>query len=383
MTRLIAYVASAMKSDPNYRICARCVMDTTDPDISFNAEGICSHCSRYDETVHAWNLPKLVSENKLQQTLDQIKAEGQTRDFDCLIGMSGGVDSSYIAWLAWKNGLRPLCVHLDNGWNSELAVANIHRIVKTARFDLFTHVIDWEEFRDIQRSFFKADVIDLELPTDHAIFGVILQLAKKHDIKYILSGANISTEAVMPKAWVHRKQDLANIRSIQKKFGARRLRTFPQVSTVSHVWGMFVQGYKVLKPLNMMDYRKQDAKAQLIKDFGWRDYGGKHYESVFTKFYQAYILPTKFHVDKRRAHLSTLILSGQMSREEALKELSVPLYSDAEFSADREYVCKKLGFSEEDFTDYLRRPQKSHLEYGSDQFVYNLMATGREIFKIK
>lgn len=364
------------------QVCTRCVMDSTDPDIKFDAAGVCSHCHGYDEVVRNWNLPKLLAENTLQKTIEQIKIDGAGRDFDCLIGMSGGVDSSYIAWLAWKNGLRPLCVHLDNGWNSELAVANIHRIVKTARFDLFTHVIDWEEFRDLQRSFFKADVIDLELPTDHAIFGVILQLAKKHNIPYILSGANISTEAVMPKAWVHRKQDLMNIRSIQAMYGTRPLRTFPQVSTVKHVYGMFVQGYRNLKPLNMMNYRKQDAKAQLMKDFGWRDYGGKHYESVFTKFFQAHILPTKFHVDKRKAHLSTLILSEQMTRDEALAELAKPPYGEMDLAADREYVCKKLGFTPAEFSEYLQRPQKDHLMYGSDQFIYDLMNRARKILGV-
>jgi N-acetyl sugar amidotransferase len=349
-------------------------MDTTDPNITFDAKGVCNHCHSYEKLKAEWNLPFHLENRTLEKTFAEIKKNGQGKDFDCLMGLSGGVDSSYIAWLAHQHGLRPLCVHLDNGWNSELATANIHRIVSKLKFELYTHVIDWEEFKDLQRSFFKANVVDIELLSDHAIFGVILKLAKEHNLKTILSGANHSTEAIMPKAWVHRKQDLHNIRDIQKKFGTRPIKSFPQVSTFRHVLNMYGLGYKVIKPLNWIDYNKAQAKEVLKNELGWRDYGGKHYESVFTKFYQAYILPTKFGIDKRKAHFSTLINSGQMTRDEALTELAKPLYPSAqELESDFDYVCKKLGFTRREMEDYLKSPARSHYDFASDQKIFDFL----------
>jgi N-acetyl sugar amidotransferase len=358
------------------------VMDETDPKITFNENGVCNHCLSYEELEKKWNLKNLIDHHELEKTFKKIKADGLGKDFDCVMGLSGGVDSSYVALLAKQAGLRPLCVHLDNGWNSELAVANIHSIVDKLGFTLYTHVIDWEEFQDLQRSFFKANVVDIELLTDHAIFGVILQLAKKYNVKYILSGANNSTEAVMPKAWVHRKQDLTNILDIHSQFGERKINSFPKVSTLAHVWAMYVQGYKVIKPLNMIDYKKSEVKAKLQSDLGWRDYGGKHYESLFTKFYQAHILPHKFKIDKRKAHLSSLICSRQMSRDEALRELEQPLYNDEQLGLDCEYVCKKLGFSKQEFEHYMVAPPRSHYDYKSDQWVYDLMLKLKNLVRI-
>ncbi|MFN8943348.1 MAG: N-acetyl sugar amidotransferase, partial [Pseudobdellovibrionaceae bacterium] len=345
-------------------ICVQCVMDTTDSQITFNEKGVCSHCQSYEAMVPAWNLSSHLEQKSLEKLFDRIKKSGVGKEYDCLIGLSGGVDSSYLAYLVYKAGLRPLCIHLDNGWNSELAVRNIHNIVKKCNFDLHTHVLDWEEFRDLQVAFFKSNVIDLEMLSDHAIFGITVQLAKKYKIKNVLSGANISTEFVMPKSWVHRKQDLKNIVSIHQKLGEVPLKTFPQVSTLNHVMMTEVWGYQTHKPLNLIDYNKQQAKQTVIDEFGWRDYGGKHYESQFTKYYQAHILPKKFNVDKRKAHLSTLILSQQMTRAEALAELEKPLYLEADLKSDTEYVCKKLGFSLEWMEAYLKTPGVSHLSYG-------------------
>lgn len=353
-------------------------MDTSDPKITFNAEGVCNHCHAYDWTRASWPLDQYLKENKLTNVFEEIKKKQKNKKYDCIIGLSGGVDSSYIALLAKEHGLRPLCIHLDNGWNSELATHNIHSIVEKLGFDLFTHVIDWEEFRELQRSFFKAGVIDIELLTDHAIFGVIIELAQKYGIKYILSGANIATESIMPKAWVHRKQDLVNIRDIFSKFGQGKLKTFPQVSTLKHVFLMYGLGYKVIKPLNYINFNKAEAKRALIEKLDWRDYGGKHYESVFTKFYQAHILPTKFHVDKRRAHLSSLINSGQITREQALKELEKPLYDPKELKEDMEFVLKKLNFTQEEFNKYISTPPVSHLAYKSDQKIYDFMRTAQD-----
>lgn len=349
-------------------------MDNTDQFISFDQQGRCNHCKDYDQMNLTWNLDELVRNNSIEKLFEKIKSNGKNQQYDCLIGLSGGVDSSYIALLAKQYGLRPLCVHLDNGWNSELAVSNIHSIVQKCGFDLYTHVIDWEEFKDLQRSFFKAHVVDIEVLSDHAIFGVIMQLAKKYKIKSILSGANISTEYIMPRSWVHRKQDLTNIKDIQKKHGTLKIKSFPQVSTLNHVISMYLLGYKVYKPLNYIHYNKDNVKSVLAEKLDWRDYGGKHHESIFTKFYQAHILPIKFNIDKRKAHQSTLICSGQISREKALDELKKPLYNPAQLPQDLEFVCKKLEFTPSEMEAYLKSPPVSHFAYKSDQWVYDILS---------
>ncbi|MES2528815.1 MAG: N-acetyl sugar amidotransferase [Bdellovibrionota bacterium] len=363
------------------QICTRCVMDTTDPKITFDDQGVCNHCHDYDNILKNWPLKQYIQNDELGKLFATIKEKQKGEKYDCIIGLSGGVDSSYIAWMASQYNLRPLCVHLDNGWNSELATFNIHSIVEKLGFDLVTHVIDWEEFRELQRAFFKAGVIDIELLSDHAIFGVIIELARKHNIKYILSGANIATEAVMPKAWVHRKQDLANIKDIFKKFGEGKLKTFPQVSTMKHGILMYGLGYKVVKPLNLIDYHKDEAKKLLQEKLDWRDYGGKHYESIFTKFYQAHILPVKFNVDKRKAHLSTLINSGQISRDAALQELKKPLYDPKELKEDTEFVLKKLHLSSDWFEKYLHEKPISHYEYKTDQWLFDILSKLRDRFR--
>lgn len=368
----------------NYQICIKCVMDTTDKNITFNEKGVCSHCRSYESLIETtWDVERHVMNNDLEKLFEHIKKSKGNSKYDCIIGLSGGVDSSYIAFLAKKYKLTPLCVHLDNGWNSELATNNIHNIIDICNFDLHTHVINWSEFRELQKAFFKANVIDLELLSDHAISGVIMKLAKKYNIKHILSGANYSTEYIMPKSWVHRKLDLTNIKSINMAFGTQKLKTFPMVSTLKHVINMYLLGYKVHKPLNLFNYNKSEAKTTLIKEFEWKDYGGKHYESIFTKFYQAHILPKKFNVDKRRAHLSSLIVSGQMTREEAIKELSLPLYDEAELLQDEEFVLKKLNFTKNWFDTYLKESEIPHLSYKSDQKIYNLLENVQQFFKIK
>lgn len=358
----------------DYQLCTRCVMDTTDSRISFDENGVCNHCKSYDDLVCTkWNINQYISNNSLYQLFDKIKKSQKNKKYDCLIGLSGGVDSSYIALLAKRHNLRPLCIHLDNGWNSELATYNIHGIVEKCGFDLYTHVIDWVEFRELQKAFFKADVIDLEILTDHAIFGVIIQEAKRHGIKYILSGANYSSEFVMPKTWVHRKQDLDNIKAINEKFGTKKIKTFPQVSTLKHIFIMYGLGFKVQKPLNYIEFNKEKAKIELREEFGWRDYGGKHYESIFTRLYQAHILPKKFGVDKRRPHLSSLILSKQISRDAAIEELEKPLYDEKELEEDVEYLLKKLEFSRDWFHEYLKRPGRSHYDFKTDQKLYDFL----------
>ena len=361
-----------------YRICTRCIMDTSDPEIVFDEQGVCNHCHAYEEKASQKVYTGEEGSRRLREVVDRIRHDGRGKEYDSIIGLSGGVDSSYLAYQAKLLGLRPLAVHFDNGWNSELSVKNIENIVKKLGFDLFTYVIDWEEFRDLQVSFFKASVIDIELLTDNAIFASIYKIARERGIGYMLDGQNVVTEAVMPKSWVHLKSDLKNIKAIQKRFGTKKIRSFP---TIGPWRQLFYQFAGVLKPvylLNYMPYNKADAMALLERELGWKYYGGKHYESIFTKFYQAYVLPQKFHVDKRRPHLSNLICSGQMKRDEALDAMREELYPAAELKNDREYVLKKLGFTEEQFDAIMKLPPRSHLDYSSSAPRYELV--GR-IFK--
>jgi len=278
------------------------------------------------------------------------------------------VDSSYLVYLAWKHKLKPLVVHFDNGWNSETAVRNIERMIVKTGFDYQCLVIDWEEFRDLQRSFFRAGVIDIELLTDHAIMATTLRLARKHNIPCVLSGTNHATEYGMPKGWNWFKQDLRNIRDIHRKFGEKKLSTFPRMSLWETLWRLrVIRKPKFLEPLNMMAYRKDEAIRTLEQEFGWQYYGGKHFESVFTKFYQAYVLPKKFGVDKRKVHLSALIRNGEITRDLALAELAKPHYPPEDFERDRDYVLKKLGFSLEEFDKIMAASPIPHDHYASDR----------------
>ncbi len=350
-------------TEPNLQICTRCVMDSTDPDIQFDADGICNHCKHYDSVRPFFGDKKA----ELQTLVDKISAAGKNNDYDCVIGLSGGVDSTYVAYRAVKMGLRPLAVHLDNGWNSEIAVRNIENIVKKLDIDLHTHVIDWEEFRDLQLSFFKASVVDIEMLTDHAIGAVILDVATSKKIKWMISGTNLATEAILPRSWYHSKSDLKNILAIHKKFGTRKLKTFPMASGFKRKYFYTkIKKIQELRFLNYIHYDKAEAMETIKKELAWQDYGSKHGESVFTKFYQNYILPRKFNLDKRKAHLSCLICSGQISRAEALLRLEQPLYAPMDLKRDSIFAMKKLGFSESEFEAYLNAPPQSHFDYASE-----------------
>lgn len=347
-----------------YQICTRCVMDTSDPEIEFNSDGICNHCRRHDAKVAAAPFAHRDAAEQLDRLVQRIKA-AKKGEYDSIMGLSGGVDSSYVAYLAAKLGLKPLAIHFDNGWNSELAVKNIENIVKRLGVDLHTYVIDWEEFRDLQRAFFKANVIDIEMVTDHAIFASMYRLADQHGIKYILSGTNVATESVMPPTWLHLKSDLRNLQAIHARFGSSKIRSFPTMSIWKMAYYHYAKDIKSVSLLNYVRYNKHEAMGVLERELGWRYYGGKHYESVFTKFYQAYILPKKFGVDKRRCHFSNLILNGETSRGDAMRLLEAPLYDPGELRQDREYVLKKLGFTEEEFEAYLAAPPVAHSAYPS------------------
>jgi len=348
------------------RVCSRCVMDTTDPDISFDAGGTCNHC-RTSDRLMAVQRRSAARSGGLPALANRIKASGAEREYDSVIGLSGGVDSSYVAFLAREMGLRPLAVHFDNGWNSELAVENIQRVVEGCGLDLMTYVIDWAEFRDLQRAFFRASVIDIELITDNAILAAMVNLTAEHGIRYVLSGANKATELGLPSAWVWNKTDWKNIQAIHAKFGSVPLRTFPHLSA----WRWLAiralrRNMEMVEPLNLVEYRRGEAAAFLAREFGWRDYGGKHYESIFTRFYQRYILPTKFGVDKRKVHLSSLIRNGELTRDQALARLAEPLYSPEELAVERDFVLKKLGFSNAEFDEIMASPPVPHDAYPSD-----------------
>lgn len=370
-----------MQNNKKYQQCSKCVMDTLDPDIQFNDSHICNYCLEAESQIKQYNYTQEEESQRLEKLKNEILKD-KKGTYDCVVGLSGGVDSSYVAYLAKKMELNPLCVHFDNGWNSELAVSNIKKIVDKCGFDLETYVIDWPEFKDLQRSFFKAGVVDVEMLTDHAIMATMFQLRKKHGIKYILSGSNYVTEHGMPLSWLWRKQDLTNIKGIQKRFGTKKIKNFPTMNSIQYqISRLFGLGGVYIEVLNNINYSKENAIKILEEEFDWQYYGGKHYESVFTKFYQAYYLPQKFGIDKRKVHLSAQIRNGEISRKEALQELEKPFYSDLELTNDLEYVLKKLSFSKEEFETIMKDQPKSHLDYPSDEWIFKLWRKARKTLR--
>ncbi len=355
-----------MSEELKVKECTRCVLDTNDSaQITFDSEGVCSYCRNYEKLVDS--LPKDLDSKKtfLDKKISEIKNAGKGRKYDCIMGLSGGIDSSYLAYNAKLWGLNPLIVHFDNGWNSELAVKNIENIINKLGFDLYTYVVDWEEFKNLQLSYIKASVLDWEIPTDHGFFAMMYDQAYKHNIKYILSGHNIVTEGILPKDMRWSKLDVANIKDIHKKYGSIPLKTFPLLGFFKNIYYQKVRGFEIVNPLNFVQYDKDVAKKIIAQEMGWRDYGGKHYESIFTRFYQGYVLLEKFGYDKRKAHLSTLINSGQISRDKAKRELSKSPYNTEQFKEDREYVIKKLGLTEKEFEEIMKQPVRSHLDFKS------------------
>ena len=354
--------------DPKYKQCAKTVMDNiADPDIRFDKEGISNYVHDYEQTAKRGVFTGEAGIKKLEKLVTRIKKEGQGKRYDCLIGLSGGVDSTYVAYLAKQHGLRPLAVHLDNGWDSELAVKNVENIITRCGFDLYSLVVDWEEFKDIQLAYLKASVVDIEVVSDHAIFSTMYKLAKEHKTGYILSGTNIVTEYIMPPSWLYDKMDFANLKAIHAKYGKKKLRTYPFLDFKKFIYYSVILKLNPISILNYVPYNKKAVKEIIQKDLGWRDYGGKHYESQFTKFYQAYILPEKFHIDKRKAHLSTLICSGQITKAEALEELKKPLYEPLQLRSDKEYVLKKFGLPEQEFEKIMQLPIQKHTAFRSDR----------------
>lgn len=353
-----------MTDEKTYRQCSISVMDTiADKDIVFDAEGISNYYYEYRKAEAEHVVTGEAGRKKLEAIAAEIKEAGKNQPYDCIMGLSGGVDSTYVAYLAKQLGLRPLAVHFDNGWNSELSVMNIENIVSKLGLDLFTYVINWEEFKDLQLSYLKASVVDIEAITDHAIFATLYRLAGEKNIKYILSGTNVQTENTLPKSWIFPKTDHINIQSIHKVYGTVPLKTFPFMDAKVKRYYQKIKGVRSVSILDYAVYNKQAVKDLIQRELGWRDYGGKHYESIWTRFYQGHILPTKFKIDKRKAHLSDLIFSGQITKEEALAELQKPIYDAAQQKTDYEFVLKKFGLPEEEFEAIMNVPPRSHYDF--------------------
>lgn len=357
-----------------YQICTRCVLDTTAKEISFDKDGICNYCTDFIQRSS-----KILNENpeekkrQLDAFVAKVKQAGKGKRYNCIVGVSGGADSSWTLVQAVKLGLKPLAVHMDNGWNSELAQNNISNLVNELGVDLYTHVIDWGEYKKLMQAFFDADVIDVELLYDNAMLAVNYKLAAKHGVKYILSGSNQATEGIYtPKGWNWYKSDKRNIKAIGNKFVGIKPKTFPFFSTIDKLWYQFVRKIKWAAPLDLMEYNKAEAMNYMKEHYGYKLYPYKHYESVFTRFYQGYILPNKFNVDKRLLHFSALVVSGQITRDEALEWCKGIAYPSAEeLENDIEYFLKKMSWKPEDLDQYLTRPEVSHSAYPTEKPLWD------------
>lgn len=369
-----------------YQRCTRTIMDTTDPDIWFDEHGVSSHAIHFDEHFAPELIPAQRGERlgELEELAETIKKAGKGKPYDCVIGVSGGVDSTYLTLQAVRLGLRPLIVHFDSGWNSELAAGNIHNLVTTLGLDLYTQVVDWREMKDLQLSFFKASLANLDIPTDHAFSYVAYQQAKKYGIKYILSGGNAATESVLPEAWGYSASDSKHLKAVQRRFGTVKLKTYPIMGMFArYIWYPMVRRIQTVRPLNYMPYIYTDAKKDIAESVGWRDYGGKHYESVFTRYFQGYYLPHKFGYDKRLAHYSSLILSGQITRDEALALMDTTNYPEDLRRQDHEFIAKKLGVSVEGLEALIALPPVDYTAYpNSDRFWQTVRRIGAPVGKL-
>lgn len=360
-----------------YQICTNCVMDTTDQNISFDKNGMCDHCNDfYDNVLPKWDTGEK-GKQYLNKIADKIISEGKGKDFDCILGLSGGVDSSYMLHVAVNElGLRPLVFHVDGGWNSELAVHNIEVLVDKLNLDLFTKVINWEEMKDLQIAFFKSGVPHIDIPQDHAFIATLYNFAYKYGVKYILNGGNISTECVRnPMSWLYYGTDMAQIKDIHNQFGSHPLKQYPFSSILRHkIYLRYVKGIKVVKLLNYIPYKKKDAIQTLSTNYGWREYPQKHFESRFTKFYEGYWLPMKFNYDTRKVQYSSLILTGQMTRKEALEKLKYPAYDPETINDEFKYIANKLKISEEELRSYFNAPNKTYKDYKNSEWLFILGA---------
>lgn len=365
------------------KICSNCVMDTTDSKIIFDSDGVCDHCNTYYSDIQPKWHPDKKGWADIQRYSEKIRKSGINKDFDCIIGMSGGIDSSYLTYLAKeKLGLRPLVFHVDAGWNSQAAVNNIENIVDKLGLDLYTEVINWEEMKDLQLAFFKSGVPHIDTPQDHAFFATMYKFASEYKVKYILTGGNYSTECVRnPIEWMYYQSDSWQLKDIHKKFGTIPLKNFPVTNILWHkVYLPYFKRIKLIRPLDYMPYNKEEATQFLVDNFGYQRYEQKHFESRFTKFYEGYWLPKKFGFDTRKVQYSSLILTGQMTRDEALAKLAKPAFDENQIAHDFEYVATKLGISVSELQGYLDAPNKTYKDYKNQRSIYDMGARVMRMF---
>jgi len=357
-------------------------MDTTDPDIRFNDKGICNHCTDFLLIRSHHNYKGAETDQEFAELIQQIKRTGQGKKYDCVVGLSGGIDSSYAAFIAKREGLRVLGVHLDNGWNSEEAVLNIKNIARILGVDYESYVLNWEEFKEIQLAFLKASVPEADTPTDIAILSALHKVAAKYGVKHIISGGNFATEGILPKSWHYNAKDLTYFKYIHNKFGKGKIQSFPTFGFRSEMYYKFIKGIKMTYLLNFIPYNKDEAIELLINELDWKNYGGKHYESKYTGFIQSFYLVKKFNLDYRRATLSSQICVDSVTRDEALEILKTPSYNENTVEKEMEYISKKLGVSLAEFKSIVNLQRHWYKEYPNDEkwlgYVYD---TYRKIFK--
>jgi N-acetyl sugar amidotransferase len=357
-------------------------MDNTDSQILFDENGVCDHCNTFTKSIKPFWHTDEKGKNELEKLVAKIKLEGKGKEFDCLMGMSGGIDSSFLLYkMVTEFGLRPLVFHVDAGWNSQIAVSNIERLVDGLGLDLYTEVINWEEMKMLQLAFFKSGVPHIDVPQDHAFFATMYKFASKYNIKTILTGGNYSTECVRnPLEWMYYQSDSIQLKDIFNKYGSGKLKEYPVTNILWHkIWLPYIKGIKLLRPLDFIPYDKEQAMDILVKKFSYQKYPQKHFESRFTRFYEGFWLPQRFGFDTRKVQFSSLILTNQMSREEALVKLKTPSYTEEQINEDFEFVSNKLGITIEELWSYFYAPKKSYKDYKSQQNIYNI---GAKIMRI-
>lgn len=363
------------------RRCTRCIMDESDPTIVFNEEGVCHHCLLYDEIKETQGYDPVKSPLEHQRAIDTIKREGKGKEYDCIIGISGGVDSCYLLHHAVQQGLRVLAVHVDAGWNSDTAVRNIHKLCKTLDVELHTIVIDWPTMKELQRAYMFSGLANLDIPQDHVFIAGVYQYALKHKVRSMLTGTNVATEGINPTAWGYDNLDFVSIKDVFKQHKRKgNLRKYPHFGIFRYVY--YRRKTTRYELLNMIDYSKKKAIQTLHDLYGWEYYGGKHFESRFTKFFQSYYLPVKFGYDKRLAHLSSLVVSGEITREEALYQFEHDKpYDDEGIIAERDYLLKKLDLTLADWEHIMRSPNKTEDDYKNNKALIAKLMRLKHRFK--